>query len=159
MRSLRWAPHLALALVVLFAIGLVSYAVTMAQTGASLLPLLQRGSTVAVANYASRTTAITTTNLGPRSNGRVDAPGFYALRYYMQVILTGTSTDMAATFGWTDSTTARTLTSSTLSCATKGFTQGIEQIWVADTANAVTYSTALTGTCSYSLGVVLERLY
>lgn len=111
----------------------------------------------AVANITqtSKTAGITTTSI-------VASPttaGIYRILYYLVVTSTGTSTDMKATFGWTDpSTAARTLDSATVSCAATNYTQGTFGLVTSGASVPITYGTSLTGSCTYDLYITTEKL-
>lgn len=138
---------------------LVGIALLLSLTGggsaqSQLLPVLARGSTIVVKAATGNTAAITTTSL----LANPPAIGVYKLTYYIVVTATGTSTNVVATFGWTDPAAARTATASTVSCAATNTTSGSVVIVPSGSTVAITYATSLTGTCTYSVYLTLERL-
>ena len=98
-----------------------------------------------------QTSSISTTTLFTPS-----VTGTYRVSIYI-VDTAGSIFTLQGTIGWTDDITAQTATTSTLTNMTDGYLQSSFFI-EATLGNAVTYAVALTGTATYSLYVVSERL-
>jgi hypothetical protein len=106
---------------------------------------------VGAANLSGQTAAITATTLfTPASSG------LYRVNYYVVVTTTGTSVNLVLGILSTDDAAARTQNAATVSCAATNFTQG--SFIVRATATPIQYQTTMTGTCTYSAFVAVERL-
>lgn len=103
------------------------------------------------ASATSQTSSIGTTTLFTPT-----ATGTYRVSIYI-VDIAGTVFTLQGTVGWTDSATAQTATTSTLTNATNGYVQSSFFV-EATSGNPVTYAVALTGTATYNVYVVSERL-
>jgi hypothetical protein len=109
---------------------------------------------VAKASVINTTSSITTTTLY--------TPAFLGTgTYRVSIYIVDTGADgvytLQGTIGWTDSAKAQTATTSTLTNASDGYTQSSFFIEVIS-GSAITYAVALTGTATYSVYVVAERL-
>lgn len=103
------------------------------------------------ASLTGQTSAISTTNLfTPPSTGT------YRVSFYV-VTTAGTVYSLQGTIGWTDDDQAQTATTSMLTNTVGGYTQASFFI-EATSGNAVSFSVALTGTATYNVYVVAERL-
>lgn len=102
-------------------------------------------------SLTGQTSSISTTTLFTPT-----ATGTYRISIYV-VDTAGTTFTLQGTIGWTDAAQAQTATTSTLTNTTNGYLQSsffIEAV----SGNAVTYAVVLTGTATYNVYVVAERL-